>query len=168
MRELSRVFLFWGLCFIAASATVAQEPERQRKSMEGLKAVCIQVDDAGFNARRMGLNPAALEKEIRQQLGSSGLRVDSEALECLRVRINAGEIRAGSGENELYLGYAAHLDLMLVQPVSLLRSPLSVDAVTWMLSDFVHGRGDFSGRVRKAAGILVEGFISEYRAANRK
>jgi hypothetical protein len=167
--------VFASLLLVSASGIRAQQTDRQRKSLQGLRVIALQVEDINSGAKALGLDVAALEADVKQQVTAAGLKLDPEVLECLRVRLDARAISASiEGSGIIMLGFATHAQIMLWQPVYLLRdpapsrSPISTDGITWMQSAFVVGRSDFVKSTQKVARDLVEVFVSQYRAANPK
>ncbi len=140
--------------------------EYTRETLRGLPGVMVVVEDLKEDAQADGLTAADLQNHTEFKLAEAGIPV-----------LPLEEWRSASGRPWLYVsvntlrhiaGYFFSVDVQLKQEVSLPRQPSIVtSSSTWELGSigFVMAN-KLSAKVRDSVETHLEGFISDFRAAN--
>jgi len=140
--------------------------EYTRETLRGLSGVMVVIEDLKEDAQADGLSVTGLQHQTESKLAEAGIPV-----------LPLDEWRSALGRPWLYVsvntlrhigGYFFSVDVQLKQEVSLPRQPSIVtSSSTWELGSIGFVMADkLPIKVRASVEAHLDGFISDFRAAN--
>ncbi len=156
---------------VAGVKLIAADDSLERASLKGLSSIRVEIDGpSAKDAAAVGLNSAALQKNIEVKIKKAGLtplapgeRAQGMPFLYLSVRVFPADQR-GDG----LLVYS--LDLSVIQEVRLSRSPgIRVPAPTWKVPGTIGTiKIDEARTLQSAIDQYVDNFVTAYHAANKE
>lgn len=169
--ELKYVSVIVFVLFLFVTAGFAEDSDTSRATLAGIRGVSIALEELQPNvqkyASKSGLTRVQLQKDIEQKLQGGGIRVVS-GNDWLRL---PGRpviyVNVNTHETEKYW-YAYDIKVELRQLVTLDANPkIKALADTWSMN--ITGTANIGnlGVIRNDVGVLVERFVTAYKAVNR-
>ena len=162
MTCLSRLAM---VLLVAASAATASDNENDRRSLKGLKALNVAVEDLKPEVEQGGLNKTSIQSDVELKLRQAGIAVLTKA-----------EMRATPGAPYLYINVSTHsgslysvsITVELCQAVRLDRDPSLwlPDATTWSVMGVGVVGQDKLPELRDGIKHYIDQFISAYLSVN--
>jgi len=155
------------LIWIFTANTYAAESLSARKSLAGIKAIAVIVEQINPKANMYGLSEQALRNDTALKLRSKEIAVFSKQQHPQTSAMPQLHINVNVVLREDIKFSAASIHLTLKQAVSLKRDPQTAClATTWETSDISMGQPADLKNVRKNVQTLVDRFLKDYLAAN--
>jgi hypothetical protein len=98
---------------------LAADNEYSRRSLAGITALGVVVENLSSGAGKIGLTKNAIQTDVELKLRQAGIRVGSE-LEFLYIAVTVTDD-----------GHAAYVGVELHQPVKLAHDPIPTSGSTW-------------------------------------
>lgn len=170
IKEWLMVLLAVTLVFSLVSSALAINGRSNRATLRGLKGVGILVEQLPPEVEREGLVRNQLQMEAESKLRMAGIKVLTRE-ECLKtpgepylyININ---VNIAKTESDIY---PYTIDVMLIQKVSLLRTPEQITyAVTWSTGGVGSIGKPILSQLRDNVEEMVDLFINAYLGENPK
>ena len=162
MAKKVLLVLVLGLAGILPAIT--GEPER--KSLAGISGMNLVVEILDDGALEAQLNEEQLRTEVEGKLRLAKINVDPQYSPYMNVRINCALPKSASGQD---MGYVAMVRVAFMQDVYVMENSHNMYAPTWESRMFIWGsKGNFGIDAVKSTRNLMDQFISDYLAANKK
>ena len=162
--------LFILLTHIASSVPVlAADEEENRRSLQGLRGVHIEIEDFYADETQDNLTVAFVRELAESQFRMHGIRILSEE-EWLRQKgfpfLNIIILTDNTERDEFY-SYSIHLDLNQVVVTQRNANITVPGAVTWSVDTLAFAtRDEVKARITSSLGALLGTFISAYLSVN--
>ena len=154
----------------AVSRLVGQgDSQHTRKTLAGVKGVCVAVEPIKEDAERDGLGRDQVNTDVELKLRQAGVTVltQEQALSsagAVYLHVNVHTLKSTQGD--LY-AYDVHLEVH--QPVRLIRDPtVAALAATWSVGSLGLAGAERLRSVRDIVRDQTDQFINAYLAANPK
>ena len=148
------------LLALLASAPFSFGQSSDTKSLQGLQAIGVVVEDITSEGRRTGLTSQQIKTEVELELRKVGIRVDESVDEFLYVVTNI--IEAEEIDHFVY-----SLELSVEQPVTLERDSSFLVAITWTQGYVgIISQDRARNTIRESIRYLVGIFLNDYLAVN--
>jgi hypothetical protein len=158
-----RLTVVLALVFGSGGSLFASDDEGDRRTLRGIKAVRVVVEDISDNANNDGLTVDQIRTDVELRFRRNGVAIAESGLFLIPyVYVNAHLLRGPSGL------YVFNCEVELNQPV-VLESGSSRLAPTWSMSVLGSvGKEKMPQTIRDTVGDLVDRFINAYLGANPK
>lgn len=163
------IILAMCLAVVWAAGAFAVLSEKQL-SLAGIKTLCVFVQELTEETKKAGLTREQIQTDVERRLKREGIRVVSEE-ECAEL---AGSpvlyVNISAPKMKYTAAFVYHIDLGLLQKVALVRDPkIRIMGVTWTRGRLGYcPERTFVTSVRETVEYLMDEFVEDYLAANRK
>ena len=159
------------LCLIASDAAAA-DSEWNRKTLAGIQAVYVVIEDLQANVQRyapkVSLTKEQLRKDVESRLQKAGIRLfnqdewlKTKGRPTLYVNINTHEFEKYS--------YAYDIRVELQQVVQMEGNPaVRILTDTWSISQTGVFNVGSAQTLRSQLGVLMDRFVEAYSTVNQK
>ena len=145
------------ITMVVAQLCHGADTEEERRTLAGVTAIHVVVEELPAGASNLGLTQKSIATDVELKLRLAGMRVVESSRVLLYVNANL--------MNNLR---AAHVEIELVQPVTLVRDPtiMSVLGRTWSAGNLiVNPSAQF---IHDAIKDAVDKFLSAWLSVNAK
>jgi len=152
---------------VVFSHASAQQEDRKRESLRGIKAVAVVIEDLSPNTEQSGFQKTQLKTDVEMRLKEKGIQLASEPETERKWDGPVLNVRLQTVKHDRRNIEAISIILQLRQKVRLTRkSGAEVLAVTWQSDRLGSVDKAELPLARKILVSMVDGFISDYSAVN--
>jgi hypothetical protein len=142
----------------------------KQQSLTEIKALYVFVQGLTEDAEKAGLTKEKIQSYIEERLKQEGIRIVSEEEGARLAGKVVFYVNINAHKRTRTPAYVYHVDLGILQEVSLLRAPeIRTMGITWNKGRLGHCPSTaLVNSVQETVGFLMDRFSEDYRAANPK
>lgn len=154
---------------LSCAVVMAQNSERSRQSLKGIRALGVIVEDPSWPLVGEGLTTNQLQTDVELRLRTAGIKILKKEELLNRVVAPYLHVEVNSGKLGTLSIHAYDIRVSLFQDVMLRRNPAQVcDAITWHIGLVGKASSGDMRIIRENLADLVDQFINASLSVNPK